>query len=476
MHRAIVLAALPLAGCAQLFGIDNTTAATGSDDSLTIEHVSIGAAVSNGAQDLSGETASFLTGDSLTDVPAESTTPGVFTANVAGTPPILFTLPDAPMRAQHLWALGSRSMKGTLVAFEHASPSMPIPTSMLAFSVSMPTPYNGGQLDIYAVGAWMHHTLVGAELPGVGTSSITATVPYSMFTPTAGNPPARITSADVVLVLRYTGSQLTAVLQAMSFDQTANTDNITGAMNAITLDKTLSYPLPSDVATRFLAVRPAVGVPVTSWSINAAPGAMVGADTGVPLESGSATGSDTTVTVAYGDPFESLGWAAMFELRSTGTRTYMLNGSPISLTASLSTIVDASAMSAPPDAGLPNTIQVGDTQLNTDGQMLSVDPTAPVTISFLADQSTNTIYSAKLYELVMNGTPSQRQLIVDALSTTSYPPSFVLPAGTVQSGHTYVIQASCIQGMWPNAAAGDLQTTSFPVSEGTLDSGVFTVQ
>ena len=476
MHRGLLLAALPLAGCAQLFGIDNTTGpAAGSGASVSIQRVSIGAAINKGPQDLSMDMASFLVGDAsgLTMEPAANPAPGVWAANVPGTPPALFTLEDLPMAAQHLWALPSPAQKGNLIAFEHPNSTAPSTTSQIALNVTIPA-YASEGLEVYAVGAWMRHVLSGAELPAAAATAITATIPYSSFTPAVGNAPARITLADVVLVLRYTGATLSGVLQATPFDQTDGTDNVGGTMVSVTTDKTLSVPLPTDLATRYSAVRPAVGTPGSSWSVTAAPGESMGVANGVPLLSGSPAAADTMVTGTYGDPFESLGWPAAFTLSTSASRTYMLNTIAVTLGASLSTQVDASATAAPLDAGLPTTILLGTTQLNSDGLMITVDPTAPVDVSFLADKSSNTLYTATISELVMNGTAYDRQPVIAAV--TSPDPKFLFPAGTLQSGHIYVIRAGCLQGGYTGAATGDLQTRSFPLSQGTLDSGVFTVQ
>jgi len=477
MHRGLLLAALPLAGCAQLFGIDTTTGpGAGSGVSLSIERVSIGAAITKAPQDLSMDTASFLVGDAtgLTPNAAIVSAPGVWTADLAtGTPPALFTLPDLPMGAQHLWALPSRAMKGNLYAYEHPNATAPSMTSQLSLSVTIP-PYASEQLEVYAVGAWMRHVLVGAEVPAAAATTITATIPYTSFSPTAGNPAARITLADVVLVLRYTGATLSGVLQATPFDQTDGTDNIGGSMVAVAADKTLSIPLPTDLATRYSAVRPAVGAAATSWSVVAAPGETIGISAGVPLLSGAPASTDTMVTGMYGDPFESLGWPAVFTLSTSASRTYMLMATPVTLGAALNTAVDASATAAPLDAGLPTTILLGTTQLNSDGLTVTVDPSTPVAVSFLADKSSNTLYSATIYELVLNGATYDRTPVVTA--ATAPDPKFLFPAGTLQSGHTYVIQAGCLQGGFTGAATGDLQTRSFPLSHGSLDSGVFTVQ
>jgi hypothetical protein len=285
--------------------------------------------------------------------------------------------------------------------------------------------------------------------------------------------PTRITAADVVLVLKYTGAALTGVLQATPFDQTDATDTISGTMTAVTNDKTLTVPLPTDLATRYSGVRPAVGAPGMSWSLVAAPGAMVGNGLGPQLLAGSPAATDTMISAMYGDPFESLGWPAIFTFNTSASRTYMLNAIAVPLSASLTAFTDASTNDGTLSAGLPTVILVGTTQLNSDGQMVTVDPLSPVAVSFLADKPTNTIYIANVYELVMNGSAYERHLVTAAVATS---PSFVFPAGTLKSSHTYVIQAGCFVGGHTAAATGDLQTNTFPIARGLLDSGVFTVQ
>jgi len=477
-HRGLLLAPLALAGCAQLFGIDTTTGAdAGNGVSLRVQRVSVGASVIKGPQDLTGQTADFLVGDATGIVrnTAVIAGPGTWTADIAsGTPPALFTLPDLPMTAHHLWALPSRDMRGNLIAFEHPNSTPPGASSQLALNVTLPAPYTTETLMVFAVGAWMHHTLAGAEIPAAMATTVNPTIPYSSFVPVLSTiTPARITASDVVLVLRYVGADLTGVLQATQFDQTDATDPVSGTMVAVAHDKMLDIPLPTDLAQRYAAVRPAVGAPSVSWNLSAAPGATVGIALGPQLLSGVPAMADTAVTAMFGDPFESLGWPATFNLNTSASRTAMINAIPVSLTAQMTTFVDASATAAPLDAGLPTTILVGTTQLNTDGQMLAIDTTKPVEISFLSDKSTNTLYQATIYELVLNGMAYDRQLVLDAVGTD---PKFDIPSDLMTSGHTYVIRAGCIQGGFTMAASGDLESPSFPLSFGQLDSGVFTVQ
>ena len=477
MHRGLLL--LPLvAGCAQLFGIDNTTGVDAGSAGITlnVQRASVGAAVVTSPQDLTGQTAQFLVGDATGLMPTAAMIagPGTWTADLpTGTPPAYFTLPDLPM-GHHYWSLPSRAMRGNFVVYEHPNATAPGATSQIALSVTLPAPYASETLIVYAVGAWMTHALVGAEVPAAMATTIATTIPYSSFNPAmASITPSRITASDIPLVLEYTGAALTGVLQAAAFDQTDGTDNITGTMVAFAQDKTLAIPLATNLAMRFSAVRPAVAAPVQSWTLSAAPGATVGTAFGPQLLTGVPAATDTMVSAMYGNPFESLGWPAIFGISASGTRTYMFNAMPVTLTASLWSFVDASATSATFDAGLPTTINIGTTQLTTDGQMVAVDATKPIEITFSPDQSTNTLFTARIDELVVNGMAVERRPIFTGVSTMS---TFDLPSDQLASGHTYVIDAGCIHGGYTQAASGDLETFAFPLSFSQLDSGVFTVQ
>lgn len=478
MHRGLVVGMLALTGCAQLFGIDETTgAAQGSGVSLSIQRVSIGATVATAPQDLSAQTAQFLVGDATSLVPntAVLSAPGTWTSDIpTGTPAVQFTVPDIPATATRLWELPSRAMKGNVVALEHPNAAPASDTSQVALDVTIPA-YNGELLRVYAVGTWMFHTLTGAEVPALMATSVAATIPYMMFSPASSAvTPTRITASDVVLLLEYTGADLTGVLQATAFDQTDATDTITGTITPVAHDKTLTVALPTDLATRYSAVRPAVGAPAMSWSLGAAPGAMIGNSAGPQLLAGSPVATDTTISAMYGDPFESLGWPAVLTLATSASRTYTLNGAPVTLSASLATFAEAATNDATLAAGLPTVILVGQIQLSSDGQMVTIDPLAPVSVSFLADKPTNTMYTANVYELTSDGTTASRQLVTAAVAAPD--PSFVFPAGTLKTGHTYMIEAGCFQGGHLDAASGDLQANSFPISRGLFDSGVFTVQ
>src|SRR5689334_21553452 len=95
-----------LCGCAQLFGIDETTRGGGDDgsppsSSLTIQRVSIGAHLVYAPQDLAGLMGTYLVPDeaaagAVTRVAATPAEPGQWTAPVAAAAPVFFDLPDFP--------------------------------------------------------------------------------------------------------------------------------------------------------------------------------------------------------------------------------------------------------------------------------------------------------------------------------------------------------------------------------------------
>src|SRR5262245_14980466 len=94
-----LLPALLLAGCAQVFGIENTTPpdADPAKVTVTMQRVSIGATLQKAPLDMSMQMGSFLVDDGAggyTKVPAQFQAPDTLAAAIPGTPPALFTLPD----------------------------------------------------------------------------------------------------------------------------------------------------------------------------------------------------------------------------------------------------------------------------------------------------------------------------------------------------------------------------------------------
>ena len=478
---------LTASGCAQLFGLDETTGATIDPTrvSLTMQRWSVGAAVSKNPLDLTGQTAAFLLDDGaggFTEVPGENTAPGVWSAPIAeGTPPVLFTLSDMPAPLTRLWQMPARDRRGGFTAFEHPNPQPPLPASSIMLTATLPTMYASTEsFRIEAIGAWTARTLVAGELPApdVGNTTITAALPYDSFARMTGAPAARITSQDVVIVERYVGNLLTGVYQVPPFDQTDGADPMTASLVAVPANKSLTATvMPATYTQRFSAVRPAVTSVGQSWSINASPGWSIGSNAGPRLHAGGVAATDSMITTMFGNPFESLDWRALIQLTTQSTRTHMFQGmAAMTLSSAMYTVAEPTgALVFDMPAGLPINIRANEVPLSTDGMTVALDLTKPVEIDAITDKPNGTVYLVTLYEVAlgMDGTTVDRTAIIDALTTGE--PTLTLPAKLFQVGSYYYLDFRTIQGGYTNAAMGDLQTLSLPYSVSRADSAVFQV-
>ena len=188
------------------------------------------------------------------------------------------------------------------------------------------------------------------------------------------------------------------------------------------------------------------------------------------------------VTTSYANPFVATRlWHTVFTWVISNNRTYTptagsLAGQVIGLAAQLDTLREpgngATADSATLDAGMPTSITLGATPLVTDGIQLTDDVTTPLVISFTSDTATNTVYQIQVFETSLSGTT---QVTTDLFAYTGLQPTVTLPANTLVAGHTYRIRAVCVSGGFPTVAAGDLTNRQLPLSQGILDSGVFSV-
>ncbi len=474
--RVLPVAALVgLAGCAQLFGIDETTGPQNTSATLQLVRKSVGATVMSNPLDVTSLTATFYAADG-TATPGMQSAPDTWSADVMGDPAIEFTLPDLPNPYQHLWALPSRTVRGHFIAYEHpgAQPAPSATTEMI--SLTLPTPFQAAveTFDVAAVGAWSHHQLSGSELPLDQATQLTASVPYSSFVPITASPVARISSSDIVVVMRHSANTLTGVYTT-SFDQSDTMDTISGMLSEVALDKTFSAMIdPPTFSSRFSTVRPGVTGLGMGWSIVAAPGYTVGALVGPLLRSGSAAMADTMIATSYGNPFEMRSWRAVFTFLASSGRTYTANGASVGLGAQIQTIVDPSAVSALDlPAPLAELISIDSTQLAMDGLTVHLDVTAPHTVTAVTETSpAASLYTLDVVELVTVGTMLQRKEILNAISTSS---TFTLPPGVFQTGHTYVVNVGGASGGFPNAMSGDLDTVSLPFTLSNVDSGAFQV-
>ena len=316
------LALVGLAGCAQLFGIDSTT---GGNDAppmaagakAEVERVSVGATVLTESEDLTlgSDALEFLVPDAAGSggydhVAATQAPTGTWTAPIpTGNPLVDFTLNGQ----RHIWAFPTRDAKIADVRLEHPDPSPADPASSLAISVSLPTAVAPGEsFEILEVGPWLSAALDATDPLSqvVMTTAMTHLSGASIF--------AAVTPVDKVFALRELGGALTGVFEADGFTEMAGANTISGAMAAVTADQMFGATVdPTTQATRFAAVRPAVGTPSFSWDVFAAPGAASGVTTGPLLASGSVAMADTAIAASYSSTFAALGWQALFEYQAS---------------------------------------------------------------------------------------------------------------------------------------------------------------
>lgn len=464
--------ALAGSGCAQLLGID-VTSSSGTSATLDVQRASIGTTVVLAPLDLTTPP-TFFDASAPNGVAATQTTLGTWGTTLADATDVAYTAPDLPTPFEHDIEIASSKALANFIAFEHPSPQ-PAPASMLMLEVTLPDAYAATQtLEVAAIGAWTHYTLSGMDLPIAGATSVATTLPYASFTATTASPPAQITMQDTLLVLRYSGTNLTGVFQVPSFDQTEGTDPVMGAMTAVVpgtpFDATID---PTTLGTRFDALKPSDAGLTMSWRLDASPGYAVGATTGVQLGGAAIAPTDLTFSSTYTNPFDALQWQPMLSYSASETRSVVLGGATANLQASMLSIVDPAAgliLDAP--AGLPTMISIDQTLLTTDAMTVTLDPTTPLEVDFMSDVATSTYYSVTVAEIAVVGTSVTRTAVI----TVDGPaPQLTLPPNTLKVGHTYTLAAACIAGGYPNAATGDLQTFALPISIGEADSAVFTV-
>lgn len=482
MTRAIVLA-LATTGCAQLFGIDTTTGsgidAPGPGVHATIQRVSIGATTMTSALDQTQtmDHVTFLDPDGMggyQKVPGNVIAMGSWQADLAaGNPVVDYTV----LGVRKVWAFPTRDLHAATVLLEHGTTDLAPTGATLTMNVTIPALQATESFQLEAIGAWTYHSFAAGELPAMGGTTISSTIAYTSFAPfAAGAPLRRIIPDDQVVLLRYlNGTELTGVFQT-SIDQT-DTNTLTGTLAPVTEDKAIDANInPSTLATRYTAVRPAVGTLAQSWAVYAAPGFQKIAASGPALQSGGLGMADTKIAKPYGNPFASLGWNELLVYATSESRTATLpGGETLGLAAQLVTVTaPAMGMTLDLPAGLPLTVSLEQMPLTSDNMAIQLDPAKYAHVTILADHAANTMYRATLYEVIPMAPGAKLQYVVESLSND--PQSLVLPPDAFQAGHTYVIEAVCFQGGYPNVATGDLVTTSPPIHYGVAMSGVFTVQ
>jgi hypothetical protein len=128
-------------------------------------------------------------------------------------------------------------------------------------------------------------------------------------------------------------------------------------------------------------------------------------------------------------------------------------------------------------AGLPVLVSINKTPLNSDGMMLTLDPTKAVELSLVADRPTNTFYQWNVYEIVPNAAMPPTALDYKAVYVAfSNETTVKIPHDVFVTDKVYMVRGHCIQGGFPGFTAGDLQNRDVPYAVGYLDAAVFTVK
>lgn len=474
MARFAVLAAL-LCGCAQLFGLDETTGGGPKPASLSFQRASVGARIVYAPQDLSGSMARYLVPDEaqptgLASVPATQAEVGQWTSTVMGAAPILFDLPDYPKPILRMFDFPTPAVKGLFGVLEHPSPEPAPAGATLTVNATLDAAYTGAErFELQTLGSW---NTIALAAPAVGAGALAQTFAFTAMTSITGRPLEKLTAADAVVVLRYVGNELRGALRAAPFDQTsANT--IAGTLSPVTIAPFKVAIDQMDALRRYAAARPPVGTPTFSWTLRAAPGAQLNIDNGPLLASGAPT-SATEISSQAGNPFEP-DWPSTLLLQAQATRSYTppSAGLPVTLAANLAQrAVLGPGVELKLPAGFPSKITIGGALLEADGASIPT-PTRAVEVTFTTE-APHTLYQLQLLKLVPNA-GNTALVFEQRLSMAGAAPRFVLPPELFERGALYTLRAISVQGGFPGLAAGDLTQRELPVATALLDSGVFQV-
>jgi hypothetical protein len=483
MGRAVAPLLLVLlgGGCAQIFGIDPTSAAPPL--SLSIDRRSIGATVVDVPQDLSTNTATYLLADAddptgVVRVPTEQTDIGTWTANIRDTIlPVEFDLPDVPTPILRQFDFPNKAVDVLFGVMEHPSPVAADPASTISVNVTLDVPFAGNEgFQLFTVGTW---TVRGLEPPVVGAGALTPpTFMYSAMSPITGRPLEKITTDDAILVLRYVGNNLTGFLDATRFAQ-STADTITGKLSPNPANDSVDIRIDqAGAAQRYTAVRPAVANPTFSWDVHAAPGYLVANNNGPLLQAaGVAITDPTTITVPFGNPFvPTYDWKSVITWSTQATRTFVPAGQTLTATlfaGMFQRAFPSAALEMKLPAGLPELVQIDGMSLSTDGQMLP-HPTRAMTVTFVSNPPGATFYQLQLFELVPNAANTALEFKT-AYAWSALDAKFLLPAEVLKPGKSYTLRAITVLGGYPAIADGDFRARELPIAISFLDSGVFQV-
>jgi hypothetical protein len=405
--------------------------------------------------------------------------PGTWSADIFdATPPVLFTLPDNPGPTfDRLLSIPARNVLTTFDQLEHPGAVASPLTDTIAVNATLDTPVVAGEtFQLFVVGTWTARTL-DAQVAGSGTLVQPAFTIDTMSNLT-GRPHEKITIDDTVLVLRRVGNAITGVIEASPFEQTG-ADTIVGAMVAAPQDQTLMATIDQPgAAAKLGVVRPAIGAPAFSFTIQAAPGVDAGIASGPLLQAGGpAMATDTTLAATYSNPFATKGWTSVLTYTAAGSRSLTPAGEtlPVALNAVMQQTVAEPAAGIALDfpVSVPEQVSIGGVSLSLDNVELPL-PAAPIDVTMVVNTANVTLYSLDVRELVPNE-GATALVAVRKLTATNVEPTFTLQPSVFEAGKLYSLRVSTISGGFPNVADGDLNAREFPIATASVDVGVFRV-
>jgi hypothetical protein len=490
------LAACLLAGCAQLFGIQETSSNTGdgmavdaSPTSVTMEiqRMSVGTTPARTTYDVSQLPANFLVPDTsaagFKRVKA-SAVGDTWSAEIPdGTPAMEITLGlDLPDAFRRLYSLPQRNQKVLYGIYEQPNAPAAPANGALAVTISLPTVIVATEsYQLYSVGSWANHGFTPTTDFTIGTGVISATVPFNatLWGNISGRPFTKITSADEMLALRYIGNQLTGAAEFAPFDQSDTTSTIAATMTAVAAAPMDLHVSPTNISGRLAMPTPKGTVLAMNWSLNAAPGSEIANGAGPQLQAGGVALADSgALAVPFGNPFAAKGWKSTFTWATSNSRTFAVPGLGNlvgTFYCGLNEIAEYSpGLTLDTPAALPVLVSINSMTLATDGQSIVLDPTKPVTLSLVADKTDALFYQFNIYELRVNAAATALETHVAYVVVTQTPMTTV-PSDVFVAGKTYFVRGHTIKGGYPSFAQGSLWDRNLPYSVGFLDAGVFTV-
>lgn len=492
---ATLATALLSAGCAQLFGLHETTGGSDTDSgvppsevSVEMQLISVGPTAARTPYDVTNLTASFLVPDGSTAAGFKrmqaTSTGALWSAAIPdGNPPAEINLGlDLPDPFRRLYAVEQRNLKILYGIYGHID-DVPAPANgLLTVTLNLPSPSAANEgIQLYNVGAWANHGFAAGTDYTVGAATIgPLSVPYTPATwgSISGRPLPAITAADEIVGLRYVGGQLTGAAEFTPFAQSA-TSTISATMTPVTAAALDVHVSPSNISQRLAMPTPKGSALAMSWSVNAAPGWEIANGTGPQLNAaGIALADSGAITAPFGNPFAAKGWRSVFTLGTNNSRTFAvpsLGNLVGTFYCGLNEIAEvAPGLTIDTPAALPIVVSINAMPLATDGQNVVLDPTKSVQLSILADKTDALFYQFNIYELRENAAMTGLETHV-AYVAVSDQAMVTIPNDVFVAGKTYFIRGHAIKGGYPSFAEGNFWTRNLPYSVGYLDAGVFTV-